>query len=444
MRLQRILAAVIFTALLFSGCTSLGLGKSEILTPPRASGIRAEVQKLIESDAGGSFSLIYPTDGSNKNGMTLHDINNDGVEEAIALYTAADSTPRILVAQMHDDAFQSLGSADLYSSNVSGMSFIDFDGNGREELLVSFDIGTSHAALKTFLTADGVIESNTEEGFLNFVTGDFDKDSSTDLLLMTAPGGESSAKAKLLSFGEKGFSEKASCEIDPAVISYTGLRFGKISGDLNGAAADGALADGGYTTQLIYYDSSAKILVNPLYLNSNYKRNIRNSPVTCIDIDGDGAFNIPLSSVMDHAKDEDESVVCNVARWNDYDPEQMGLSFKKDAVLCEKFDFMLLFDTDKLKTVTARYAADNAVKLYNVSYKDGEPVLGKELLTVYRYDKANYDSSLMAQAQLYRSAGLHSTPTFSARTRPFPMMISKRASSCSRTQLLPNRNDQIP
>ena len=401
MRLQRILAAVIITVLLVSGCSSMGLGKSEILTPPKASGTRAEVQRLIENDAGGSFSLIYPTDGSNKNGLTLHDINNDGIEEAVALYSTADHTPRILIAQTQDDAFQPLGSADLVSANVSGLSFIDFDGNGREELLLSFDIGTPHAALQTFLIGDSVVASNTEESFINYVTGDFDKDSSIDLLLMTAPEGGSSAKAKLLTFSEKGFREKTFCEIDPAVTSYISLQFDKISGDLSGAAADGALADGGCTTQLIYYDSAANILVNPLYLNSNYKRSIRNSSVTCLDIDGDGALNIPLSSVMDHAKDEVESTVCSVARWNDYDPEHMSLSFKKDSVLCEKLDFMLLFDTDKLKNVTARYSADNAVTLYSVTYKEDEPVLGKELLTVYRYDKSSYDSSLTAQAKLF-------------------------------------------
>ena len=404
MRLQRILAAVIVTALLLSGCASLGFGKSEILTPPKASGIRAEVQKLIETDAGGAYSLIYPTDGANKSGLFLHDVNNDGIEEAVALYTTADNTSRVLIAQQRDDAFRLLGSADIYSADVSELSFIDFDGNGREELLLGFAIGIRHAVLQTFLITDGVTTSNTEEGFVDYVTGDFDKDSSTDILLMMTPESASSAKARLLSLSEKGFSEKSSCEIDPAVISYTGLRFDKLNGDLYGAAADGKLGEGEYTTQLIYYDSAAKILVNPLYLNSNYKRTTRTSAVTCMDIDGDGAINIPLSSLMDHTKDEDTSTVCNVARWNDYDPEQMGLSFKKDAVLCEKLNFMLLFGTDKLKTVTARYSADNAVTLYNISYKNSEPVLGKEQLTVYRYDKASYDSSLTAQAQLYETA----------------------------------------
>lgn len=404
MRPQRILAAVIIAALLLSGCTSLSLGKSEILTPPGASGVRADVQRLIENDANGDYTLIYPTAGSNKTGMFLHDIDNDGVDEAIALFAAADHTSRILIAKQQDDSFQLYGSAALYSSDVSELNFHDFDGNGREELLLSFDIGTSNAALQVFLTADGVTESNTEKGLINYVTGDFDKDSSTDILLMMAPENTDSAKARLLTLGEKGFSEASSCEIDPRVISYPGLQFKKISGELFGAAADGKIGEGEYSTQLIYYDSAAKILVNPLYLNSNYKRTTRTSAVTCLDIDGDGVLNIPLSSMMDHAKDEDESTVCNVARWNDYDPEQMGLSFKKDAVLCEKLNFMLLFDTDRLKTVTARYSADNAVTLYNISYKNNEPVLGKEQLTVYRYDKSSYDSSLTAQAKLHETA----------------------------------------
>lgn len=403
MRLQRIIAAVIISALLFSGCTSLSLGSSELLTPPKASGIRAEVQQLIESDAKGSYTLIYPDAGAYQNGMFLYDINNDGVDEAVALYTTSDNTPRILIASLHENKYQLYGSADLHSSNVSELNFTDFDSNGKEELLISYDSGTSHAALQIFLTSDGLTESNVEEGFIDYTTGDFDGDKSTDLLLMTPKDSDSPAEAKLLVFGEQGFSEKTSCEIDSDVISYTGLRFGRISDDLDGAAADGNLDNGEHTTQLIYYDSAAKMLVNPLFMNSNYKQNARRSAVTCMDVDSDGILEVPLSSLMDHTKDEDVSTVCSVARWNEYDPEQMGLSFKQDAILCEKLDFMLLFDTDQLKTITARYSADNAVTLYRVSYKNSEPVLGEALLTIYRYDNADDDSSRTAQSVLYET-----------------------------------------
>lgn len=404
MRLRRIIAAVIAAALLLSGCSSMNFSRSDILTPPKASGSRAEVQRLIENDANGSYQLIDPSSGSNKSGLILHDTDNDGVNEAIALYTAADGTPRILIATPRDDQYQLTGSTELYSANVSALYFTDFNGDSKEELLLSYDAGTSQSALKMYMISDGISTSDVAKGYTDFVTGDFDGDSAPDVLLMMSANGGKSAKASLMTFSQGAFSEKSSCEIDPNVQSYISLRFCRITNDISGAAADGKLDSGENTTQLIYYDSAAKMLVNPLFMNNNYRKTARVSDVICMDIDNDGVTNIPLSSVMDHREDEDIETVCNVARWNDYDPEDMALSFKRDAILCEKLGFMLLFDTDQLKTITARYSGDNAVKLCRVSYKNSEPELGETLMTVYRYDKSSYDSSLTTQAKLTDTA----------------------------------------
>lgn len=400
MRLQRMIATVIITALLLSGCTSMTLGRSDILTPPKASGRRAEVRRLIETDAGGAFTLIEPPAGVCKNGMVLHDLDNDGNEEAVAIYTASDNAPRLLIATLRDNSYQLYGTGELSSSEVSELSFADIDRDGKEEILVCYDTGSSHSALEAFIAAEDIAKAKIAEGFNAYVTGDFDSDSVTDILLMIPAQDDKPAKASLMIFEQNSFRELSSCEIDSDILSYSSLRFRKISDDIVGAVADGKREKGDYTTQLIYYDKAAKMLVNPLYMNNNYSQTARESAVSCMDIDNDGIVNIPLCSLMDHTKDEDPEAVCSVARWNDYDPEHMSLSFKRDAVLCEKPGFMMLFDTDKLKTVTARYSADNAVTLYRVSYKNGEPVLGDELLTVYRYEKATHDSSHTAQAIL--------------------------------------------
>lgn len=404
MRLQRITAAVIAAALLLSGCSSLSLSGSELLSPPKAAGNRAEVQRLIGEDANGAYTLIYPASGDNKSGMILRDIDNDGTDEAIALYTAADHTAHILVAVQEDNSYRLYGSAELPSANISELSFHDFNNDGREDVLLSFDNGTSLSPLRAYVTDDGVSDMEISGGCTGYCAGDFDGDSAADVLIMAAPESKSSAKAQLMIYSKDGFSEKSSCDIDPAVQSYARLNFDKISSDLYGAAADGKHENDELTTQLIYFDSASDILVNPLYLNSNYSSGARASSITCMDIDGDGVLNIPMCSLMDHTKDEDVDTVCSVARWNDYDPEQMALSFQKDAILCEKLGFMMFFSTDQLKTITARYTADNAVTLYRVSYKNSEPVLGNALLTVYRYDKASYDSSLTAQANLCETA----------------------------------------
>lgn len=404
MRLQRITAAVIAAALLLSGCSSLSLSGSELLSPPKAAGDRAEVQRLIQDDAKGAYTLIYPAAGDNKSGMILRDIDNDGTDEAVALYTAADHTSHILIAIPENGSYRLYGSTQLPSANISELSFYDFNADGKEDILLSFDNGTSLSALRAYVTDDGVSDMAIAQGYNGYCAGDFDGDSAADVLVMAAPESKSSAKAQLMVCSDDGFSEKTSCDIDPAVRSYAGLRFDKISSDLYGAAADGKRENDELTTQLIYFDNASDMLVNPLFLNSNYNDGARASSITCMDIDGDGVLNIPMCSLMDHTKDEAVETVCSVTRWNDYDPEQMALSFQQDAILCEKLGFMMLFDTERLKTITARYSAENAVTLYSVSYKNNEPVLGNALMTVYRYDKASFDSSMTTQANLCETA----------------------------------------
>ena len=86
--------------------------------------------------------------------------------------------------------------------------------------------------------------------------------------------------------------------------------------------------------------------------------------------------------------------------WCNYDPETMALSYTQHGVLCDKLGFMLKFDAGALSSLTARYTADNAVTLYMLNYKGSEPIIGKELLTVKRYEKNSFDSSLTAEAKL--------------------------------------------
>ena len=400
MKGQRMLAAVMMTAVLLTGCTSLSLNDPDILAPPKAGGSRAQVQSMIEKDAKGSYSLIYPAAGDYKSGIIQHDINGDGVEEIAALYCAADGAPRLLTAVKKDDKYVLYGSTELNSANVHKLDFADVDSDGTQEIVISFDFASPLAALQTYFFNDGISGMTVAEGFTDYTVGDFDDNASADILLMNPAADDTAAKASLLVYSDGGFSEKSSCDIDSDVRSYADLRFGKISDEMYGAIADGELENGDYTTQLLYYDLAAHMLVNPLFLNSSYSQSIRSSAVCCMDIDGDDVIEVPQCSLCEHTKDEDVDTVCSIVRWCDYDPELMALSFTQSAVLCDRLGFMLQFDAETISALTARYTADNAVTLYALSYKGSDPVIGKELLTVKRYAKNSFDSSLTAEAKL--------------------------------------------
>ena len=404
MKVQRLLAAVLTAALLLTGCTSLSLSGSDILVSPKAAGSRAEVQHMIEQDAKGAYTLIYPTSGSYKSGIIRQDLNGDGTEEAVAMYIAADSTPRLLVAVKQGDSYTRYAGTPLYSAEISALDFADVNADGTQELVIGFGLGTPSAALAVYMLSESIESIPVAAGFTDYVTGDFDGNSSADILLMTPPSGDTAAEARLMVYADGGFDEKSSCEIDSAVVSYAGLRFDNISDEIVGAVADGMLDDGAYTTQLLYYDSAAHMLVNPLFLNSSYSESVRDSTVTSRDIDDDGVVDVPLCSLSEHTKDEDPSAVCGKVRWSDYDPELMALSPIQNAVLCDRLGFMMEFSPEAISVLTARYTADNAVTLYSLSFKGSEPVIGSELLTVMRYEKNSYDSSLTAQASLSESA----------------------------------------
>lgn len=403
MRIQRFIVATLAATLLLSGCTSLSLSDSDILAPPKAAGHRAAIQSLIEEDAGGYYSLLYPISGNYKSGIILHDTDNDGADEAVALYTAADGTPRLLTAIQQDENYRLDGSIALQSANISSLSFADVNADGAEELLISFDKGSPLSSLKAYFIKDGITGLSVAGSFNDYVTGDFDGNSADDILLFYPTDGQAPAKASLTVYAEDGFSEKSSCEIDSDVISYAQLRYGKITEDIDGVIADGMLLNGGYTTQLLYYDSAAHMLVNPLFQNNSCNESIRSAAALSTDIDGDGIAEIPLCFLSEHADDEDESDVCSIARWSGYDPEQMALVIKQNAILCEKLGFMLCFDTEQLNEMTARYTADNAVTIYRLNFINADAALGAELLTIKRYEKNSYDSSLTAEADLFET-----------------------------------------
>ena len=403
MKVQRMLAAVLITAVMLTGCTSLSLSGSDILAPPKASGSRAEILNMIEQDAKGSYSLIYPDAGAYKSGIIEYDIDGDGTDDAIAMYTTSDNTPRLLIATKNSDSYVLRGSVQLRSANVSEVLFADIDGDQTGELIIGCDAHTSLSSIGAYLFENDIVSVDIAEGFNDYLIGDFDGDGSADILLMTPASEQNTAKARLITFTDGIFGEMSSCEIDASIGSYVDLRTDNISEDIVGAVADGMLESGEYTTQLLYYDTAAQMLVNPLFMNASYSESVRSTAVCCADIDDDGVIEVPLCSLMEHGKDEDPADVCTLTRWSVYNPDLMALSVKQDAVMCDRLGFMLMFDSEQPGALTARYTADNAVTLYRVSYKNSEPAAGEELLTVKRYDKRSFDSSLTAEANLYES-----------------------------------------
>ncbi len=395
MGIRRFIAvtAAVLAAAVLTCCTSLSLNGPDILTPPRAAGSRAELQSLIEQDAGGSYTFITPAAGEYKSGVTMHDFDGDGVEEAAALYTAANGTARLLIAAVQGNSYRLVDSCELSSANVGRISFADVDADGMDELFIGCDTGSPAAKLSVCFITDKIEKEDISEGFSGFVTGDFDGNSASDVLILFPVNVEAAAKASLTVYSDGAFTEKSSCEIDPDIAAYARLSFGAVNASLSGAFIDGVNEDGKYTTQLVYYDPSTHSLINPLLIYSVYDKTLRSSKIFSSDVNGDGTTEIPFCETMAHTKDEDASQVCTAVRWCSCEPKQMTVTPVSEAVLCDAMGFMLTLRPDTLDTVTARCADRSSMTLYSLRDGEAKSVLGQQLLTVKYYDKGDFDSS---------------------------------------------------
>lgn len=55
------------------------------MSPPKATGDKADIQRVIEESAG-SYTFKYPQKGDYRSAVIMHDINGDGTDEAVAFY----------------------------------------------------------------------------------------------------------------------------------------------------------------------------------------------------------------------------------------------------------------------------------------------------------------------------------------------------------------------
>ena len=82
----RLIAALI-ALLLLPSCSGLSLRVDELLSPPRLTAEQSAIYDAIETAVGtDSFQLKYPRRGDYLSACVLTDLDQDGVDEAIAFY----------------------------------------------------------------------------------------------------------------------------------------------------------------------------------------------------------------------------------------------------------------------------------------------------------------------------------------------------------------------
>jgi len=320
-----IMAVALCLAFFISGCDMVSFNVSELMTPPKATGEKADIQKLIEKEAGSEYTLKYPQNGDYRSAITTIDYDNDDVEEAIAFYVPQGETQTVhlLVMDRKDNKWTTVGNFESKSSSVERLVFSDLDGDSKKEIIVGWSAPLINDLSVYLVNENSSLEITSGNKYTDFLCGKFTGTEKEELLLLSLytdkPAsatlvGLNDTKNSLYSLGETFINEN--------VTAFKKLQCGNIFEGQFGAVIDSEIKKGNdihYNTQLLYFNHHFQSLEQIGFTgNETTNQAYRSYAVMSEDIDNDGIIEFPNTFKMNIDETQTDVVPAALIHWCEY------------------------------------------------------------------------------------------------------------------------------
>ena len=403
------LAVAVFMIFSLCGCEMVTFNVAELMSPPKATGENAAIQKLIDKEAGSGYTLKYPQNGNFRSCVTTTDFDKDGTEEAVAFYLPSGEaqTVHILIMDCIDGEWVTLGNFASKSSTVDRLVFCDLDGDNKQEIAVGWSTYNSLINdLSVYLVSDNTCtELLCDSKYSDFLCGEFTNSGKDELLMLSLYTADQPAAANLIALNDTKNSlyTVSGNPIDADVVSFAKLQTGNVFYGQFGVVLDGITSSGGYNTQLLYYSDYFASLQRVSFTGDTPTNQAsRNYAVLSEDIDGDGIIEIPNTFKMNIDDTQTDAVPAALIHWCEYSAlGTMETDILQAASLVYSCRFTIPSKWNNNYTAYVNYST-NEITFFEWSDKDG---LGEPLLVIKMFSEAlwNDGSSSKGYTELGRN-----------------------------------------
>ena len=180
-----IVLAYLALALGLCGC-SLETSAENLFTLPQVpveyTGLANTLNTYLES----GYEYITPSSGNNIQSLQMIDMDGDGEKEAVAFFrhTADDNPLKILFFREENGTFSLYSTIESGGSSIDSVSFRDFNGDGRLEVVVGWRVSTEVQTVAVYELVPNQVNMLMQSGYLRYVVDDLDSDGWFDLLLI--------------------------------------------------------------------------------------------------------------------------------------------------------------------------------------------------------------------------------------------------------------------
>ncbi len=396
--------------LLLSGCNALGLDVENYLRPPKSTGEQEAIQQALETyieehtEKGGvtDYILKYPKEGNYRTAFILIDqiqpnrtanLSNASLLEnkrtssvgetsakeatmAVAFYRRNVDQAKTHVNYLRkiDGEWVSISDVEGSSESIGRVSFGDLNGDGTPEMMVGWSLyNTRNQKLALYFLEDTLVEQTVNETYYtHMLVNEFAGTGRDDLLLFNTAGIDAPTIVKLLSYEDGRLIVRGTAELDAGIQRFGTSIAVTLSETVNGVFIDCYKDPNTTITELIYWEDET--LQVPFYRPEDKLTNLtaRESSTPCMDIDGDGMVEWPLSVRLPGYETADPADALWKTTWMGWDYTTRQSQKKFSCIMNERDGYYVLFEDSWDGKVTALYDKDTRLLRFKL-IGEGEP-----------------------------------------------------------------------
>lgn len=327
----------ILVLLTCTGCTGLFAAPLSLMHPPQAGGDMYGLESALFASAGNDITFVYPSSGEYRTSSVTVDLDSDGQDEVLVFYTDDKSQLYMNFLRKQDNAWESAGSILLGGVAVDCVSFADLCGNGNSEVLVGCILQSNREKqLTVFQMNDGALKPVTQTSYNAYKVCNLTGDSKDQLLLAsmsTVAASNSyngivskSANAQLISLNSESVAMTVLgiTQLDSNITGFVSIQQAPLNSKRNAVYIDANIGNS-MITELIYYRKGQ--LYNAFYDKKSQVNTVtlRETSITCTDIDTDGYLEIPQTDMMFGYSDQNSDIQYFYS-WKKFDGKKLNNS----------------------------------------------------------------------------------------------------------------------
>ena len=376
-----ILAVVI--CLSFTSCESELVSVDKLIKPPELSGTDKMLQEAFKNSVSeyDSFVLKFPINGKYKSSYILYDIDNNGSDEAIILYSIPSLGNNVIaeIFKYNEDNWISVSKIITYSNHIDELDFADINGDGCNEVFISWSdthndneyldvtlkLNSSHS-LKIYSYDGEEINIVGEEVYSNLFIKDLNNDKVSEVVLFNnnISNIENMTSMRILSY-----NRDFTVNYDKTTVISDMLDIINIVSDrtVNGRNSysrifvDGSVNESDVVTEIIEINEDNFNVTLPLYADNlrATPSTLRNSIALCMDIGEDGSVEIPSIDALPFSEKitNGKSSPLSYAIWSEFKDNQIKVKYK--TLIDLKVGYVAFIPEEYIGTVAVKYDEDN-------------------------------------------------------------------------------------